>query len=413
MDNGKPMPGDTNVTATAGGVYVANNGSLTMEGGFIAGNMGATVGGVFVYNSSSSHFTMKGGEVLNNIGGAAGGVYVAGTMNMTGGKIHENTATSQVQTDGGSGIYIAGSGVVTMTGGEVSNNVGINGIRAYASARLNLGGTAKVFDNKNTDSVENNVYIQANDRYINIVEAFETGAHIGVSRNIAGTFTSGYAKYNTDGEGNISHPNNYFFSDDDEYIVSITVGTDTTPAEATIGIPVDKPTGLETPNVYNGTAQDIIQGYDAEKMIVSVVPDGVTYDEEAKAFSAVHAGSYMVRFKPADVYCWSDGTVMEIIVDAQLAKRPATFTWEGDDFTFNNTQQGPKATVSNPVELEGLKEEFEVSVGGWQLHAGEDYEAKVDLIVNKIDGMSYYDYTFEDDEPTRTQKFTIKRADLK
>lgn len=108
-------------------VYVATNGNLTMESGSsITGNTSpkATHGGG-VYNEGT--FTMNGGTISGNlaritgsgrnqIGGDGGGVYNKGTFTMNDGTISTNKAMS-----GGSGVY-NDSGTFTMNDGTISGN---------------------------------------------------------------------------------------------------------------------------------------------------------------------------------------------------------------------------------------------------------------------------------------------------
>lgn len=108
-------------------VYVATNGNLTMESGSsITGNTStkATHGGG-VYNEGT--FTMNGGTISGNlarttgtgrnqIGGDGGGVFNNGTFTMNDGTISTNKAMA-----GGSGVYNNG-GTFTMNDGTINGN---------------------------------------------------------------------------------------------------------------------------------------------------------------------------------------------------------------------------------------------------------------------------------------------------
>jgi uncharacterized repeat protein (TIGR02543 family) len=99
------------------GVYVASDGTFTMNGGEISGNGGATYGGgVFVWYGT---FTMNGGEISGNSAYNGGGVCSGGTFTVENGKISGNTASSSY--GGGGGVYVR-QGTFTMEGGEISGN---------------------------------------------------------------------------------------------------------------------------------------------------------------------------------------------------------------------------------------------------------------------------------------------------
>lgn len=332
----------------AGAVYNGAHGEFVMEGGVITGNEGNNAGGVFVYNGYGS-FTMTGGSIANNTGISAGGVYVSGTASMTGGEITGNEATGRkVNEGGGSGVYIASTGNFTMTGGKVSENRGLNGIRAYSSGVLNMGGTAQVLNNIDQQVFDatspneyRNVYLTVHTQRINIVEPLAEGARIGVTRDGAGIFTSGYGLVNSD------IPSEYFFSDVSAYGVSeaTELKDGKSVKEAAIGSPVTKPTavmGLE----YDATAHEIIDGFDPDKMTYVKVPEGATY-EDGK-FTAVNAGSYEFRFSPKNGYCWADGTGNTIIVTVVISPRLVELEWTHlDDLVYTGKVRVPTATVIN------------------------------------------------------------------
>ena len=110
-----------------GGVYVAVDGSFTMEGGEISGNTATLGGGVFIHGGD---VTMNGGAISENTvtdtdktGSNGGGVYISagplggeGSFTMTGGEISGNTSESM-----GGGVTVS-TGIFTMTDGEISGN---------------------------------------------------------------------------------------------------------------------------------------------------------------------------------------------------------------------------------------------------------------------------------------------------
>jgi hypothetical protein len=98
MKTGSRITGNTNSTATGGGVNVVAGGVFNMEGGVIDSNKSTDKAG-------------KGGGVLN-----------AGSFSMTGGEINENEAgaSGQSGTPMGGGVY--DNGIFTMTVGTISSN---------------------------------------------------------------------------------------------------------------------------------------------------------------------------------------------------------------------------------------------------------------------------------------------------
>jgi hypothetical protein len=120
------------------GVQVKPNGTFTMEGGVIGGQVNVDEGGTFVMNGgeisgfsgqsggvvTAGDFAMSGGKISRNIAvggggekGNGGGVSMTGgTFTMSGGEISNNSSTGN-----GGGVYIE-NGTFTMSGGEISNN---------------------------------------------------------------------------------------------------------------------------------------------------------------------------------------------------------------------------------------------------------------------------------------------------
>ena len=109
-----------------GGIRVNDGGRLVLDGGVIRQVMGNSAvdvqnGGTFVINS---------GEIRGNRAGSGAGVTVSGSrafFEMTGGRIHNNHATSTSDTtailgSGGGGVRVASSAIFEMTGGEITNN---------------------------------------------------------------------------------------------------------------------------------------------------------------------------------------------------------------------------------------------------------------------------------------------------
>lgn len=105
------IPAGNEVTIDLNGYTLTGNGSGSV----------ITVNGTLTIKDSGSSGSITGG-----VAQSGGGLYVGatGTVNLTGGTITGNAATSTTSTDGGSGVYIAEGGSMTMTGGAVSGNNG-------------------------------------------------------------------------------------------------------------------------------------------------------------------------------------------------------------------------------------------------------------------------------------------------
>ena len=199
-----------------GGVLVTGSakGSFNLRGGVITGNSAANGGGVAVCSTQSNnkdtsrYFNMFGGTISNNqANDNGGGVYVEnnGRVTVSGGEIKDNTATKGGGIGGGiSGtnnggsidaskcppIYITvsdsakitgnsapvGGGIYagddahgycrfTMTGGEISGNTSVynknytyNGGGVYLGGTMTVSGDAKIVNNTK-DNESNNVFL--------------------------------------------------------------------------------------------------------------------------------------------------------------------------------------------------------------------------------------------------------------
>ena len=199
-----------------GGVLVTGSakGSFNLRGGVITGNSAANGGGVAVCSTQSNnkdtsrYFNMFGGTISNNqANDNGGGVYVEnnGRVTVSGGEIKNNTATkgggigggTSGTTNGGSidaskcpPLYITvsdrakitgnsapvGGGIYagdeaygycrfTMTGGEISGNTSVynenytyNGGGVYLGGTMTVSGDAKIVNNTK-DSESNNVFL--------------------------------------------------------------------------------------------------------------------------------------------------------------------------------------------------------------------------------------------------------------
>jgi len=150
--NGFTMSGGK-ISNNTRGVYI-NNGDFTMTGGEISGNtISGNGGGVYFSNpnyNNGNTFTMSGGEIKSNTGSYGGGVYVNyGNFTMNGtAKINNNGANY------GGGVCFGGGGIFNMSSGEISDNTASTNAGGvyFGSGNFNMSGTAKILNNKNTNT---------------------------------------------------------------------------------------------------------------------------------------------------------------------------------------------------------------------------------------------------------------------
>ena len=152
-----------------GGVYIANNGTFTMNGGEIFGNTA---------NSAS--------RTVHSYGG---GVYITnGTFIMNDGKITGNTANfssnSSSSSSCGGGVFVADNGIFTMNGGEISNNATLSSTdySSYGGGVYITNGTFTMNNGKIYGNTGNEVYINSGNFIMNGGE---------ISGNLASSSTRG------------------------------------------------------------------------------------------------------------------------------------------------------------------------------------------------------------------------------
>lgn len=258
---------------TGGGVLVTGSakGSFNLHGGVITGNSAANGGGVAVCStqsnnkSTSRNFNMSGGTISDNQATEnGGGVYVEnnGRVTVSGGEIKNNTATKGGGIGGGthgtsSGsidastcppIYITvsdsakitgnrasvGGGIYagddaygycrfTMTGGEISGNTSVysknytyNGGGVYLGGTMTVSGNAKIVNNKRGTEI-NNVFLPQDQDLVSKNYSMTIGGG-GLTSGASIGVTS--SKALTDGEavtivssGAASDSKNYFTAD--------------------------------------------------------------------------------------------------------------------------------------------------------------------------------------------------------
>ncbi|MDO5331192.1 MAG: hypothetical protein Q4E99_00805 [Bacillota bacterium] len=131
-----------------GGLFVGDNGELTINGGNIIGNYANHGGGVFVKNGvlNMSDGTICGNGVYDNscIGGGVGigfsdnGVTSSGIFNMSGGTICDNISCY------GGGVFISSDSILSLSeGATISNNTAEQGAGIFVSGYvMNYGYTS-------------------------------------------------------------------------------------------------------------------------------------------------------------------------------------------------------------------------------------------------------------------------------
>lgn len=97
------------------GAGVNNDGTFTLNGGVICGNIAVNEGGG-IYNGIYKNFIMNGGCIYKNFAAHGGGICNHGEFTFNEGRISGNTANSI-----GGGIYNVNN--ITMNGGEISGNI--------------------------------------------------------------------------------------------------------------------------------------------------------------------------------------------------------------------------------------------------------------------------------------------------
>lgn len=125
-----------------GGIYVNNNGTVTISDGVVAANRGNAGGGIYV---NSGTLSISGGAVagnwVNDGHNSGGGIFLnSGTLNLSGGYVTNNykNKCNCCQNDtnnehGGGGIALANNATMNMTGGYVTGNYsGLAGGGIYA-----------------------------------------------------------------------------------------------------------------------------------------------------------------------------------------------------------------------------------------------------------------------------------------
>lgn len=139
-----------NEGTSAGAVVLSSMGGTSgfiMNGGKIWGNSSTANQAGAIYVSDGCTFNLKKGEIYQNRTNGHGGAFaIRGKVDMTGGSVHHNTATS------GGGMLLNDAGILNITGGEIASNSFQwgGGINANGHPTVTLSGTGAVKDNTST-----------------------------------------------------------------------------------------------------------------------------------------------------------------------------------------------------------------------------------------------------------------------
>ena len=139
-----------NEGTSAGAVVLSSMGGTSgfiMNGGKIWGNSSTANQAGAIYVSDGCTFNLKKGEIDQNRTNGHGGAFaIRGKVDMTGGSVHHNTATS------GGGMLLNDAGILNITGGEIASNSSQwgGGINANGHPTVTLSGTGAVKDNTST-----------------------------------------------------------------------------------------------------------------------------------------------------------------------------------------------------------------------------------------------------------------------
>ena len=158
---GGSITGNIASSSYGGGVFVGEKGTFTMCGGSITGNTSSSFGGV--YMASGAKFTMNGGEISGNTSSTYGGgvyVYRNAEFTMTDGSITDNAVGSSGSKYDGGGVCVAGQGKFHMNGGSITRNTSPSyggGVRVYQNAEFTMTG-GSITDNAAGSSNSSNSY---------------------------------------------------------------------------------------------------------------------------------------------------------------------------------------------------------------------------------------------------------------
>ena len=250
------ISGNTADNSNGGGIYIASDCALTMQGGSIDGNTvknsanshggGVFVGGIFTMENgiitknsselgngggvnigSNGTFTMSDGTISDNDAGTTGGGVNLGaygasgaTMTLEDGTISGNTATMN-----GGGVGVS-TGDFTMSGGILSGNTATSG----NGGGVYVDGTNSIFFMHGNGTIKNNTAVLGGGVYVSNSGRFEIGISTAVSSPVV------YENIKTG-----SSPNNVYLDNTSHKTLFITGELKKTEVSGNIGISLATP----------------------------------------------------------------------------------------------------------------------------------------------------------------------------
>ncbi len=236
-----------NTAYNGGGIFVAENGSLTIKDGLVENNK-ATLNGGGIYSLSNTKF--EGGTITNNTASVSGvgcGMYIRNTTSpitfeMTGGLITKNISKENAY---GGGIGIYGLVIGTISGGKISYNesgsgggISINAVNKDEAPNITLKDNI-IIANNTANSSGGGVYVRHGT--LTIEEGIEIKDNTAIS-NGGGVCALNYSVINMNGgtiSGNTTSKKGggiYIWQDANLTITKGTISENTAPNDVGSGI---------------------------------------------------------------------------------------------------------------------------------------------------------------------------------
>ena len=215
--DGGTITGGNGNSSGAGGIYIIEEGTVSLYSGSISGNKTTSFGGGVCIGgqSTTGTFFMYGGSVSGNevtkSTGGGGGVYVYnGAFTMYDGNISNNTGGF-----GGGGVYVL-KGSFVMNGGSITGNTASErggGVMIPSDDNSVVLSGAPVITGNTVNSTANNLYLAS--RKTITVDTLTQGAKIGITTSAEPAEGS---PVSVTGQNNANY-SGYFTSDDDNYAI--------------------------------------------------------------------------------------------------------------------------------------------------------------------------------------------------
>ena len=146
MNGGKIYNNTSGGESAPGAVHIDSNCTFTMNDGEIYGNSTIGSGGAI---DSAGTVNIKGGTIHDNSAANGGAIHIfqSGKTEISGGTIRNNSASS-----GGGAVNVSENATLEISDGTITANTAAWGgaVCAYGSATVKLGGTAEIKENTTT-----------------------------------------------------------------------------------------------------------------------------------------------------------------------------------------------------------------------------------------------------------------------